>query len=328
MATTSSSRSSASTLDRPVYDLDVEHTHNFIANGIVTHNSIYGFRGADITNILEFRGHVPRRPGGQAGAELPLDADDPRCGQRGDPQQPGPEAQVAVDRPGPGGSDQGPRARRRARRGAVRDRGDPAAGRRGHVAGRDRRLLPDQLAVAGARGHARAGRDRLPGDRRHEVLRAGRDQGRDRLPDRAGQPAGRRRVHADRQFAPARDRRRRRCRGVLAYANTTGETVWELAAAPEDGARARARRRSRRCGGSWARWRCSRERLESGRRDLGAAQGDAAGDRLSGGARGRAHDRGPGPDREPRGARQRGRRVRRRRRRARDRWRSSCSRSR
>jgi superfamily I DNA/RNA helicase len=42
------------TLDQPVYDLDIEHTHNFIANGIVTHNSIYGFRGADITNILEF----------------------------------------------------------------------------------------------------------------------------------------------------------------------------------------------------------------------------------------------------------------------------------
>ncbi len=42
------------TLDAPVYDLDVEHTHNFIAEGIVTHNSIYGFRGADIRNILEF----------------------------------------------------------------------------------------------------------------------------------------------------------------------------------------------------------------------------------------------------------------------------------
>jgi DNA helicase-2/ATP-dependent DNA helicase PcrA len=41
-------------LDRPVYDLDVERTHNFIANGLVTHNSIYAFRGADIRNILEF----------------------------------------------------------------------------------------------------------------------------------------------------------------------------------------------------------------------------------------------------------------------------------
>jgi DNA helicase-2/ATP-dependent DNA helicase PcrA len=41
-------------LDRPVYDINVEGTHNFIANGIVTHNSIYGFRHADIRNILDF----------------------------------------------------------------------------------------------------------------------------------------------------------------------------------------------------------------------------------------------------------------------------------
>jgi DNA helicase-2/ATP-dependent DNA helicase PcrA len=42
------------TFDEPVYDLDIERTHNFIANGLVTHNSIYAFRGADIRNILEF----------------------------------------------------------------------------------------------------------------------------------------------------------------------------------------------------------------------------------------------------------------------------------
>jgi DNA helicase-2/ATP-dependent DNA helicase PcrA len=41
-------------LEWPVYDLDVERTHNFVANGLVTHNSIYAFRGADIRNILEF----------------------------------------------------------------------------------------------------------------------------------------------------------------------------------------------------------------------------------------------------------------------------------
>jgi len=42
-------------LDDRVYDLNVEGTHNFIANGLITHNSIYAFRGADIRNVLEFQ---------------------------------------------------------------------------------------------------------------------------------------------------------------------------------------------------------------------------------------------------------------------------------
>ena len=55
-------------------------------------------------------------------------------------------------------------------------------------------------------------RDRLPGDRRDEVLRARGDQGRDRLPVAAGQPL-RPSASRGRQLAPARARRNLARRG-------------------------------------------------------------------------------------------------------------------
>jgi DNA helicase-2/ATP-dependent DNA helicase PcrA len=42
-----------------VYDFNVERTHNFVAGGIFTHNSVYKWRGADIGNILNFEQHYP-----------------------------------------------------------------------------------------------------------------------------------------------------------------------------------------------------------------------------------------------------------------------------
>ena len=45
--------------DGPVYDLQVDRTHTYVAGGVLVHNSVYRFRGADIRNILEFEEAYP-----------------------------------------------------------------------------------------------------------------------------------------------------------------------------------------------------------------------------------------------------------------------------
>ena len=170
----------------PVYDLEVDPTHTYVADGVLVHNSIYRFRGADIAQHPRVRGGVPRRHGDPARAELPLDPDHPRRGQRGHRQQHGPQAQGALDRPGRRRGHRALPRRRRGRRGAVGGPPDVEAARRsattrwGDMAVFYRTNAQSRVLEE----LAHAGRHPVQGHRRHPLLRPARGQG------RAGLPAG------------------------------------------------------------------------------------------------------------------------------------------
>ena len=158
-------------------------------------------------------GRLPGRAGRQARAELPLDADDPRRRQRGHrattaggwARRCGPTSARATRSRSASSTTSTPR---RGSSSARSSGSSTRASSRAEIAvfyrtNAQSRVLEDTLVRA---------RDRLPGHRRHEVLRARRDQGRDRLPDAARQPAGRRRVHARSPTRRGAGSGRRRCR--------------------------------------------------------------------------------------------------------------------
>ena len=314
-------------LDRPVYDLNVEDTHNFVADGLVTHNSIYGFRGADIRNILDFQddfpdAHVVKLEQNYRSTQTILSAANAVVANNR-----GRMAKALWTDIGEGDPIR------------VRELADEHAEAR-FVAAEIERMVDEGVSRAEiavfyrTNAQSRVLEDMLVRAQiGYQVIGGTKFYERAEIRDAVGVPArssSTRRTRARSRGSPTRrgaGSGRRRSRRVLSHADTMGMPVWEAAADP--GRRPRAGHR----GAEGARAlhvddgapaRAGRER-RAGRRPARRA---AARDRLPRRARGRADDRGAGPAREPRGARARRARVRRDCAEQGSRSASSCSRSR
>ena len=221
-------------LDRPVFDLDVERTHNFLANGIVTHNCIYSWRGAQPRNILAFGERFPAHARIVLGRNFRCRSEILDAAVACVAHNAQREAKALIAMRGGGGEVRviaygSDRHEADCRRGRDRPGTRPRHPRRRGAGARAHRLR-DRAAA----GRARPGRDPAPGARQPRPVRALRGPRRARLPRAARQPRRRAGIPPRRRLTQTRCRHRDRQPGDRARPRHTSGR-------PDHGERARER---------------------------------------------------------------------------------------